>query len=807
MLARHRHRRRTSAAIALLLGPALAASVTLAACADAPASEPGGPDDLAATRAAMQVTGLADRGSTAGRHYFELYGDFPGGSYGARVVCGGAEVPSRREYASSTQINLSIPELPSGTSCSFLLFGSPYAILGVQDRGLTGDRRYFELYGSFAGADQAAETYHLDGALCAGARYPARVEWQSPGQVNVSVQGLFAPASCQFPLVGNVQVAPAFGPQLLTRPDVEIHGATDRGTTGGLRFFELYGRFSAASLAIQSICDGLVLPTTIVYASSGQVNVALAGFPGTADWGCGFTVTGALGARPVASPTFHTQASTAHPALPAFVGVYYWGGRLSSPGESQLATGTASLRAAGFQTARFVLSPRARGELVQNTSASLPYQIDTTALNAACPLGTPFLPCAIRSPAYQQAISAPGLRTIVLTTYDSTTSGDLGWSSDFMNRPFIDAHADAIVAEYRDLTLALHETQAGSNKTFIIANWESDNSLYCGSVYRYTREASFRAHCTDVPARLAGLRRWFELRQQGIRAGRQLAAERNLGGVTVADGIEFNTFHILDGWGPSTLADLIPHVRPDWASYSSYETINKLLDGSGGEAAVRAELIAVKRYLLERTAGTQLMIGEVGYPGSAGEQLDAVKTQQLAVTAQVLRLVHEAGIPVAILWVAHDSTPGFDAVAGESRLDLHDGFMNLDGTERLVLRWVRAALALLPALERPAVHGAVNVSASPTTSHVELYGNFPGASNASRRYAAKAICASALGTEVELSSPETYEGGGQVNIAVPRPSCGAVPCSATQRSCRFVVYRASDFTASAAFGPIVVGWP
>ncbi len=642
-----------------------------------------------------QIAGVVDRGDTAGRHFFELYGSFPGETYGARVVCNGVEVPNKREYFSRGQINLSIPVMPSGTSCSFMLLASPYAIHGVNDRGTTFGRRFYELYGSFPGADQGRGTYSMAGAMCDGTRYPARVEYQSEGQINVSIENLWAPAVCSYPLVGNVQLSNPIAPRALAPAGLEIMGVNDRGTTSGRRYFELYGRFSAQGLRVESVCDGNALPTTITYASSGQVNVALDSFPGGGDWVCGFTLTGNLEQRPRRSPTFHAQGQAAHPALPGYVGTYYWGGRLSTPGESQLGKATANLRTSGFRSARFVITPRVRGELIQGNGASLPYQIDTGSFDVACPRERPFLPCAIRQPDYQAAISEPSLRNVVLTAYDSASNGATGWASNFLDEAYLTQHADEVMGEYRDLTYALYETQRGSGKTIIVSNWEADNMLYCGSAYTYSYDASFRAHCTGVDAHLRGLKKWFRLRQQGIREGRRLAGLAGYGGVTVAEGIEFSTLDLMHGLGPNILEDLIPDLRPEWASYSSYETINKL-STPGSEPVVRAELNRIKSFLAQRSPGTQLMIGEVGYTASEGDLLDPVRVKQIAMTQTAMRLIHEAGIAIAILWVGYDSTPSFDSVTGETTWNLHDGIMENDGSERLILKRLRAYVATLP---------------------------------------------------------------------------------------------------------------
>ena len=49
---------------------------------------------------------------------------------------------------------------------------------------------------------------------------------------------------------------------------------------------------------------------------------------------------------------------------------------------------------------------------------------------------------------------------------------------------------------------------------------------------------------------------------------------------------------------------------------------------------------------------TRLMIGEVGYPGSDGELLDTTKQQQSDSTLTALRLISQANIPIAIIWVS-----------------------------------------------------------------------------------------------------------------------------------------------------------
>jgi hypothetical protein len=56
----------------------------------------------------------------------------------------------------------------------------------------------------------------------------------------------------------------------------------------------------------------------------------------------------------------------------------------------------------GFKSTRLVITPRFRsGSATDNN-----YNLDLAPLNAASPPGQPFLPCAIRRPEYQEALSA-----------------------------------------------------------------------------------------------------------------------------------------------------------------------------------------------------------------------------------------------------------------------------------------------------------------------------------------------------------------------------------------------------------------
>ena len=74
---------------------------------------------------------------------------------------------------------------------------------------------------------------------------------------------------------------------------------------------------------------------------------------------------------------------------------------------------------------------------------------------------------------------------------------------------------------------------------------------------------------------LAAYRQFFELRQQGIDAGRERALREGLKGVSVVSVIEVSAFRFLkEAHLASMLEDVIPSVTmPDYVSYSAWESI------------------------------------------------------------------------------------------------------------------------------------------------------------------------------------------------------------------------------------------
>src|SRR5262245_10310431 len=171
-------------------------------------------------------------------------------------------------------------------------------------------------------------------------------------------------------------------------------------------------------------------------------------------------------------------------------GAYFWGGFYAPGINSSLASGLRKLQHAGFvSTARIAVSPRLRNPGPENA-----YHFDLEEWYRECPLDRPFLSQAIRADYYQRALNVPGLKTIILTAYDSARAGHMGWDNKNLQPDWLRNadNARAVKDEYKDLTLAIYATRRDTSKRFIISNWETDNNIYCGSAYDYITQDKAR---------------------------------------------------------------------------------------------------------------------------------------------------------------------------------------------------------------------------------------------------------------------------------------------------------------------------
>ncbi len=119
------------------------------------------------------------------------------------------------------------------------------------------------------------------------------------------------------------------------------------------------------------------------------------------------------------------------------------------------------------------------------------------------------------------------------------------------------------------MAIALYETQENSGKTFIIANWETDNLLTCnvgvgafalnltmnlGPAIGTVKVRDWCEQQPDIkPIKVSqGLTKWFSARRKGIRDAALYAGQRFIQNVVVADGVEFTSVRWLQNITPTT---------------------------------------------------------------------------------------------------------------------------------------------------------------------------------------------------------------------------------------------------------------
>ena len=645
---------------------------------------------------------------------------------------------------------------------------SPLVLNGINDRGPDLDAHAFELYGNFPSPEAVEPIVVCNGIL-------VQAEVMAPPlitQINVNVEAMPSFASCSFQLQRLTDSVKSGMLTVVTSGlSLEVKGMIDRGITNGRRYVELYGTYPSGGAGLGSfvICAGLYVASRIEYVSGGQINVSMPVATPASE--CAFAFR--RFSDGLTSPTFGTLPSVKTVSMPGFGG-YFWGGK---PGKATLSAGQKDLTATGLDTARLVITPRMRsGNPLDNY-----YNLDLINLNRACQLIAEFLPCAIRYGPYQAAISLAGLKTIVFTAYDSASSGAMGQSANYLDLSWwaFPANRQAVVQEFADLTFALYQTQNSSSKRFVIASWEGDNQAYCGSFYRYYTDSHFRAACGSITSRndaVAALTQWFLARQVGIRVGRAAAKKAGYGGITVADGVEFNVNSLaysyqVDGVVLKTiLRDVVPTVQPDFLLYSSYD--------SQFRGHMEQDLRQIQGWLAGVATASQLAIGEAGFPRHGIDTIDTFRTVQTTLAVQRVQL------PFSTLWEAYDTSAG-DRVYPY-------GIVQATGQERRVTRILQAALTAQAAEIAAGPDAQINaandrgVAVENGVAHryYELYGQYPRGP-----FTGSALC-DGVDTPVDV----TYQGDTQVNIRIPHFSW----------SNRYCIFRLSrgDGSHTLAFGPV-----
>jgi hypothetical protein len=286
---------------------------------------------------------------------------------------------------------------------------------------------------------------------------------------------------------------------------------------------------------------------------------------------------------------------------------------------------------------------------------------------------------------------------------------DLSWIKDNYN---------LVKEEYYRLAKALYATQSGG-KTFVIANWETDNMIY-EEPARYIEEnpSPGAAELKFIDDRIHALRYWFSARQEGIaQAAAEAGSEAQ---ISVVDGIEFVSYRFIHTApfyaNRDALHGIIPYIKPRYALYSSWETT------SAGR--VDLDFREISEYLTSIPSSHPIIfgIGEFGRQGqldlSTGqgrlhrwivkEQISAAKR----VSAQTLARGLSSALNFAIVWMGYDT------------VDEGQGLLTTEGVETTGWRAVAEGAATTVPIVATSITGVREEVRTPTHRIFELYGSY-----------------------------------------------------------------------------------
>ena len=157
-------------------------------------------------------------------------------------------------------------------------------------------------------------------------------------------------------------------------------------------------------------------------------------------------------------------------------------------------------------------------------------------------------------PSYQQVMDMP-FRNIMLWVYPFSDS-----KSAFSEGVISETEAKAVYKEIYDFTAYLLKRYSGSGKSFFLGNWEGDWHL---------QNEAFVYDLDPEPEAIAGAIQWFNLREKAVADARRETPHSE---VEVYYYIELN--HVaksLDHDRPSIVNRVLPHIRTDYVSWSSYD--------------------------------------------------------------------------------------------------------------------------------------------------------------------------------------------------------------------------------------------
>ncbi len=325
------------------------------------------------------------------------------------------------------------------------------------------------------------------------------------------------------------------------------------------------------------------------------------------------------------------------PAFSTAVGTQTIGVKYQFTDESALVETAKEIQALGCDTLKIAVTPK----------------YDDDYLMAKDPAIKSALALVQRKPDFKQVFDMP-FRNVMLWLYPFSDK-----KSGFRKGFIPEAEAEAIYSEIYDFTEYLLKTWSGSGKSFYIGNWEGDWHML-NEKYDYNLD--------PTPETIKGAIDWFNLRQKAIADAIKETPHHN---VDVYYYIELN--HVrksLDDERPTIVNAVLPHIKTDFVSWSSYDitTVAAKQGGEAGKQRVLDALNYIEKHLPESDIpGKRVFIGEYGF----NLQQVADSEAQKNCAALIMQWSLEWGCPFILYWELYCNE--MDPSTGE-----HRGFWLID---------------------------------------------------------------------------------------------------------------------------------
>lgn len=225
---------------------------------------------------------------------------------------------------------------------------------------------------------------------------------------------------------------------------------------------------------------------------------------------------------------------------------------------------------------------------------------------------------------------------------------------------------EAAYREVRGLVEYLLRRFAGTGKTFIIKNWEGDWHLLGG--YNQGDEPSD----TAVEAMIE----WLQSRIKAIEDAR--AAVGVVEGVSVFSAVEFNLVAKAEGGGRTLLTSVVPHLKADLYSYSSWDSLYQ-------PQKIIPRLDFIKRFAAdsESFGRRNVMLGELGAPDGGPAKVTMLRW--------AMEAARSWGVPYCFFWQLYDNECDgkryYPAGVSERRTLICRGFWLIDKMGRRTPSW------------------------------------------------------------------------------------------------------------------------